>query len=137
MALTKSFVFHVARAYRICQHGRFLKNHPTERKGFMNYLERINLVGIRDVNEHGFDSGNPARGGTQASKSLYAFSRVRMRAGRDRRNQLNDFEGQDIDGIGESLRRLRRGGKDAAARGICEPFRILLFKISATGTVAP
>jgi hypothetical protein len=64
MALAKSFVFHVARAYRICKSGsQFLRKYPSERKLFIKYLDSINLAGIRDVNEHGFDSGNPARGG--------------------------------------------------------------------------
>jgi hypothetical protein len=64
MALAKSFVFHVARAYRICKSGsQFLSKYPSERKLFIKYLDSIDLAEIRDVNEHGFDSGNPARGG--------------------------------------------------------------------------
>jgi hypothetical protein len=49
MVLARSFIFDVARAYRICKHGRFLQNHPNERRSFLGYLEKIELVDIRDV----------------------------------------------------------------------------------------
>jgi hypothetical protein len=63
MVLARSFVFDVARAYRICKHGRFLQNHPNERKSFLRYLEKIELVDIWEVNEHGFEAGYSKRGG--------------------------------------------------------------------------
>ena len=63
MVLARSFVFDVARAYRICKHGRLLQNHPNERRSFLRYLEKIELVNIRDVNEHGFEVGYSKRGG--------------------------------------------------------------------------
>ena len=55
MALAKSFVFHVVRAHRICEHGApSLTVDRTERKLFLKAT--ANVLGIRDVNEHGFDS---------------------------------------------------------------------------------
>lgn len=56
MALAKSFVFHVTRARRICEHGAgSLGIDRTERKLFLRATTKV--PGVRDVNEHGFDPG--------------------------------------------------------------------------------
>jgi hypothetical protein len=68
MALARSFVFDVARAYRICEHGRVLEGNPGERKSFLKYIKDIKLVEVRGVNEHGFDAGNAKRGRQKHSK---------------------------------------------------------------------
>jgi hypothetical protein len=68
--LARSFVFDVARAYRICKHGRLLQNHPNERRSFLRYLEKIELVDIRDVNEHGFEAGYSKREDVSAKLRL-------------------------------------------------------------------
>jgi hypothetical protein len=60
MGLAKSFVLHVVRARRICEHGATgLTVDRTERKLFLKAT--ANVLSVRDVNEHGFDS---SRGGT-------------------------------------------------------------------------
>jgi hypothetical protein len=54
MALAKSFVFYVARARRICEHGASaLGIDRLERTRFLKGTE--GLPRVRDVNEHGFD----------------------------------------------------------------------------------
>jgi len=61
MALAKSFVFHVVRARRICEHGAgSLKIDSTERKLFLKATACV--ISVRDVNEHGFDAGSTLRG---------------------------------------------------------------------------
>ena len=55
MALAKSFVFHVVRARRICEHSASsLAASRVERKRFM--AATAGALSIRDVNEHGFES---------------------------------------------------------------------------------
>jgi hypothetical protein len=64
MALAKSFVFHVVRARRICEHGAgSLKVDRSERRLFLQGTAGV--LGVRDVNEHGFDAGGAARGKSQ------------------------------------------------------------------------
>jgi len=55
MALAKSFIAYVVRARRICEHGsRYLKHvERLERTRFCKTTEGV--LGVRDVNEHGFD----------------------------------------------------------------------------------
>jgi hypothetical protein len=61
MALAKSFVFHVVRARRICEHGAgLLKVDRSARKSFLQ--DTMKVLGVRDVNEHGFDAGGATRG---------------------------------------------------------------------------
>jgi hypothetical protein len=61
MALAKSFVFHLVRAARICEHGaQSINVEADERKTFLRAMKPLLLV--RDVNEHGFDSGSGSRG---------------------------------------------------------------------------
>jgi hypothetical protein len=56
MALAKSFVFHVQRARRICEHGAgALAVDRTERKRFLSATAKV--LGVRDVNEHGYEPG--------------------------------------------------------------------------------
>jgi hypothetical protein len=55
MALAKSFVFHVVRARRICEHGAgSLTVNRTKRKLFLKGT--ADVLRVRDVNEHGFDA---------------------------------------------------------------------------------
>jgi hypothetical protein len=61
MALAKSFVFHVVRARRICEHGAdSLKVDRSERRLFLQ--STAGVLGVRNVNEHGFDAGGATRG---------------------------------------------------------------------------
>ena len=61
MALAKSFVFNVVRARRICGHGSgSLVVGRSQRRSFLQ--ETAGALGVRDVNEHGFDSGGAVRG---------------------------------------------------------------------------
>jgi hypothetical protein len=84
MVQARSFVFDVARAYRICKHGRFLQNHPNERKSFLRYLEKIHFVDIRDMNEHGFEAGYSKRGGRKRkTPSTHSHELDGMRFGID------------------------------------------------------
>jgi hypothetical protein len=54
MALAKSFIFHVVRARRICEHSAgLLAVDRTERKLFM--VTTAEALGLRNVNEHGFE----------------------------------------------------------------------------------
>jgi hypothetical protein len=54
MALAKSFVFYVVRARRICEHGKgSLAVDRLDRTRFLKATEDV--LGVRDVNEHGFD----------------------------------------------------------------------------------
>lgn len=63
MALAQSFLFFSARAYKICEHGPDRLELPREvRKSFLRSLAPI--VGVRDVNEHGFDLHSQSRGRT-------------------------------------------------------------------------
>jgi hypothetical protein len=56
MALAKSFVSHVARARRICEMGAdSLGLDRLDRTRFLKATEKV--VGVRDVNEHGFEPG--------------------------------------------------------------------------------
>jgi hypothetical protein len=65
MALAKSFVFHVMRARRICDHGAGSLNvDRMERKRFLAATRDV--VDVRDVNEHGFDV--VGRSGDQPSR---------------------------------------------------------------------
>jgi hypothetical protein len=60
MALAKSFVFHVVRARRICEHGASsLAVDRLQRRSFLQGTAGV--LGIRDVNEHGFDAGGAVR----------------------------------------------------------------------------
>lgn len=60
MALAKSFVFHVVRARRICEHGASsLAIDRNKRRSFLQ--DTAAVVSVRDVNEHGFDVGGAAR----------------------------------------------------------------------------
>jgi hypothetical protein len=72
MALAKSFVFHVVRARRICEHGAgSLTVDRSQRRSFLK--ETAGVPGVRDVNEHGFDSGGAVRGkSARASMHLHA-----------------------------------------------------------------
>ncbi len=55
MALAKSFIFHVVRARRICEHGAgYLSLERVERKKFLNSTGSV--VPVRDINEHGLDA---------------------------------------------------------------------------------
>lgn len=61
MALAKSFVFHIVRARRICEHGASsLKVDRIQRRAFMQ--DTAGVLSVRDVNEHGFDVGGAVRG---------------------------------------------------------------------------
>lgn len=61
MALAKSFVFHVVRARRICDHGAgSLTVDRLQRRTFLQ--STAGVLGVRDVNEHGFDCGGSVRG---------------------------------------------------------------------------
>lgn len=61
MALAKSFVFHVVRARRICEHGAgSLSVDRLQRGSFLQGTAGV--LGVRDVNEHGFDAGGAVRG---------------------------------------------------------------------------
>ena len=63
MALAKSFVFHLVRARRICEHGAgSLKIDRSARKSFLDDTKEV--LKVRDVNEHGFDVGGRVRGKT-------------------------------------------------------------------------
>lgn len=54
MALAKSFVANVIRAYRVCRDGaRHLAINKSERDRFKKSAEKI--LSVRDVNEHGYD----------------------------------------------------------------------------------
>jgi hypothetical protein len=65
MALAKDFLFSATRAYRICEHAPDDISIPRdERKAFLKDLRPI--IGVRDVNEHGFDVHN--RGRTKRSR---------------------------------------------------------------------
>ena len=55
MALAKSFLFHLVRARRICEHGAgSLKLDRLERTRLLKGTAAV--VDVRDVNEHGFDA---------------------------------------------------------------------------------
>jgi hypothetical protein len=61
MALAKSFVFHLARAARICEHGAHSINLEADERN--TFLRAMNpLVLVRHVNEHGFDARSGSRG---------------------------------------------------------------------------
>jgi hypothetical protein len=61
MALAKSFIFHVVRSRRICEHeASTLVIGREDRKKFLTGTNCV--VAVRDVNEHGFESGAGARG---------------------------------------------------------------------------
>ena len=63
MALAKSFVFHVVRARRICERGAgSLTVDRLQRRTFLQ--STAGVLGVRDVNEHGFDAGGSVRGKT-------------------------------------------------------------------------
>jgi hypothetical protein len=96
MALAKSFVFHVVRARRICEHGAgSLKVDRSARKSFMQ--DTAGVVGVRDVNEHGFDAV-----GSAFVKAFHAPSSRRIRhSGRDGYGGLGRPE--DSDGAAQSL----------------------------------
>jgi len=65
----------------------------------MKYLDSINLVGIRDVNEHGFDSGNPARGGRSkdSTPSMHSYEVEDMKISVDE-TSLMIFDGKILIG---------------------------------------
>ncbi len=69
MALAKSFVFHVVRARRICEHGKgSLAIDSLERTRFLKATAGV--LGVRDVNEHGFDAS-----GRVSQPSMHSHAR--------------------------------------------------------------
>jgi hypothetical protein len=76
MALAKSFVFHVMRARRICEHGAgSLTLDRTERKLFLGAT--ADVLGVRNVNEHGFDANGTSRN-TRPSMHQHAADGVML-----------------------------------------------------------
>jgi hypothetical protein len=62
-ALAKEFIFHVNRIHRMCDHGKTILNiEESNRRAFLAAVKPI--VGVRHVNEHGFDLNRGARGRT-------------------------------------------------------------------------
>ena len=71
MALAKSFVFNVVRARRICEHSRgSLAVNGLERTRFLRATASV--LGVRDVNEHGFDTSGRTSKPTMHSHPEYS-----------------------------------------------------------------
>jgi hypothetical protein len=79
MALAKFFIFNLARARRICEHGAgSLTIDRTERTRFLKATAAV--VNVRDVNEHGFDAKAAGDAPRRAGSSRVRMSKPSMRS---------------------------------------------------------